>query len=169
MGNESLWTTFWIQSTSCSWWDFISRHYLRPSFAVVAFRGSSLFWRSSHCHKRHKLRTEPQIASSNLKCIYIFKRMYFKYISFSFQRAWGWKESRVKALESFSRVCNKLILGISNSNFIKSKCQWNCNDSKATPSKSVGGLEMAQHPTVPNSKFSLPLKVVSAISVRNAF
>lgn len=154
MGNESLWSTFWIQSTSCSWWDFISRHYLRPSFAVVAFRASSLFWRLSHFHKRHKLRTEPQIASSNLKYIYIFKCMYFKCISFSSQQVWGRKESRVKALESFTTVCNKLILSISNSNFIKSKCQWDCNDSRKAPSNSVGGLEMAQHPAAPNSHFS---------------
>lgn len=95
--------------------------------------------------------------------------MYFKCISFSFQRACGRKESRVKALESFTRVCNKLILSISNSNFIKLKRQWDCNDSRATPSNSFGGLEMAQHPTAPSSHFSLPLKIVSAISVRNAF
>lgn len=136
MGNESISSTFWIKSTSCSWWDFISRHYLRPSFAVVAFRGSSLFWRSSHCHKRHKLRTEPQIASSNLKYIYIFKCMHFKCISFSFQWVWGKKESRVKALESFTRVRNKLVLSMSNSNFIKLK---SINNSRAVTSKYCWG------------------------------
>lgn len=102
---------------------------------------------------RDKLRTELQIASSNLKYIYIFKCMYFKCISFSSQQVWGKKESRVKALESFARVCNKLISSISNSNFIKSKCQWDCNDSRAAPSNSVGGLEMAQHPALPIPTF----------------
>lgn len=33
----------------------------------------------------HKLKTEQEIASSNLKYIYIFKRIYFKCISLSFQ------------------------------------------------------------------------------------
>lgn len=169
MGNESLWSTFWIQSTSCSWWDFISRHNLRPSFAVVAFRGSSLFWRSSHCHKRHKLRTEPQIASSNLKYIYIFKHMYFKCISFSFQWVWGRKESRVKALESFTRVLQQAHLEHQQFKLHQVKMPVRLQRLQGNTLRLCWGVEVAQDPTVPNSHFSLPLKVVSAISVKNAF
>lgn len=48
----------------------------------------------------------------------------------------GRKESGIKALKSFTRVCNKLSLSTNNSNFINLKCQCDCNCSRQSPTPS---------------------------------
>lgn len=109
---------------SCSRWDF--EVLFETRFCCGMDSESAAYFGDHSANREHKLRTKQQIASSNLKYIPIFKRIYFKWISF-ISVSLVKKREQSKSPEILS---NKLSLSTSNSNFVNLKYRCDCHCSR---------------------------------------